>query len=122
MNAPGATASLGEWLAWQERLHPRGIDLGLDRVRPVAQRLGLIPTSIPTLIVAGTNGKGSSATLASLVLREAGHATGLYTSPHLLRYNERIAIDGVEATDAECVRAFVAIEAARGGVPLTYFE
>lgn len=122
LNSPGPHASLGDWLDWQERLHARGIDLGLDRVRPVAQRLGLVPSSIPTLIVGGTNGKGSSATLASLVLRESGHSTGLYTSPHLLRYNERIAVDGVEARDEECVAAFVAIEAARQDIPLTYFE
>lgn len=122
MSAPSAGATLAEWLAYQERLHPRNIELGLERVGAVAQRLGLPDTRIPSLIVAGTNGKGSSATLAALVWREAGHKVGLFTSPHLLRYNERIAIDGVEARDADLVRAFVAIEQARGDTPLTYFE
>lgn len=88
----------------------------------VAQRLGLLPCAATTLTVAGTNGKGSSATLASLIYRAAGYRVGLYTSPHLFRYNERIAIDGAEADDAALCAAFAAIEAARGDTPLTYFE
>ena len=122
MNVPTATSSLADWLDYQERLHPRNIALGLDRVGKVAMRLNLPDASIPTLIVAGTNGKGSSATLASLIWREAGYRTGLYTSPHLLRYNERVSIDGVDASDADLVRAFVEIEKVRGEVALTYFE
>jgi dihydrofolate synthase/folylpolyglutamate synthase len=94
VSAPSATASLADWLAWQERLHPRSIELGLERVRAVGQRLGLPASGIHTLTVAGTNGKGSSATLAALIYREAGYRVGLYTSPHLLHYRERIAIDG----------------------------
>lgn len=119
---PSAGASLADWLAYQEQLHPRTIELGLERVVVVAARLGLPATRIPTLTVAGTNGKGSSATLASLIWREAGYRVGLYTSPHLLRYNERIALNGVEADDATLVRAFEAIERARGDIALTYFE
>ncbi len=122
MAVPSATSPLADWLEYQERLHPRNIELGLDRVGKVANRLGLPDCGIPTLTVAGTNGKGSSATLADLIFREAGYRTGLYTSPHLLRYNERVAMDGVAASDAELVRAFVAIEAVRGEIALTYFE
>ena len=119
---PQSHWTLEQWLGWQESLHPKTIALGLDRVRAVAQTLGLPACDIPTLTVGGTNGKGSSATLAALIYREAGYRTGLYTSPHLLRYNERIAIDGEPACDAELRRAFHAIELARGDVALTYFE
>jgi dihydrofolate synthase/folylpolyglutamate synthase len=117
---PGWT--LADWLGWQERLHPRSIELGLERVRGVAERLGLCAPRASTLTVAGTNGKGSSATLAAAIYREAGYRVGLYTSPHLQRYNERIAVDGVAVDDAALCRAFEAIEAARAGVTLTYFE
>lgn len=122
MPAPSAGSSLAEWLAYQEALHPRSIELGLARVGAVAATLGLVNAGIPTLTVAGTNGKGSSATLAARIYREAGYKVGLYTSPHLRRYNERIAIDGDDAGDAAIVAAFSAIEQARGSIPLTYFE
>ena len=115
-------SNLEQWLAWQEKLNPRSIELGLTRVGAVASRLDLPNRNIPTLTVAGTNGKGSSATLASLIYREAGYRTGLYMSPHLLRYNERVSIDGRHASDADFCRAFSAIEAVRGDTPLTYFE
>lgn len=116
------TSPLADWLSWQERLHPRSIALGLERVAAVAKRLQLTPPTIHTLTVAGTNGKGSSSTLLAEVYRAAGYSVGLYTSPHLHRYNERIAINGQCATDRELVRAFVAIEAARADTSLTYFE
>ena len=116
---PAPAWNLSQWLAWQEQLHPRSIELGLARVGAVASRLGLPGSSILTLTVAGTNGKGSSATLASLIYREAGYRTGLYTSPHLLRYNERVAIDGTPASDSDFSRAIAAIEAVRGDTPLT---
>lgn len=119
---PSAGASLAEWLSYQEQLHPRNIELGLDRVSAVAGRLGLPARGITSLTVAGTNGKGSSSTLAALIYREAGYRVGLYTSPHLLRYNERAAIDGVDVGDADWCRAFEAIERVRGDVALTYFE
>ena len=102
-------------------MHARPIQLGLDRVRAVATRLRL-PPAIPALTVAGTNGKGSSASLLAGIYRAAGWRVGIYTSPHLLRYNERIAIDGRAACDAELCAAFAAIEQARSDVPLTYFE
>lgn len=115
-------ATLAGWLAHLERLHPRTIELGLDRVRSVADRLNLLPPRAVTLTVAGTNGKGSSASLAAEIYRQAGYRVGRYLSPHLLRYNERVAIDGREATDDALCAAFAAIEAARGEISLTYFE
>ena len=120
--ALSASTPLAYWLAYQERTHPKAIDLGLERSRAVAQRLGLLPARATTLTVAGTNGKGSSVTLAAAIYQAAGYRTGRYTSPHLLRYNERVAIDGVEASDVALCRAFAAIEAARGDISLTYFE
>ncbi|MGQ0618610.1 MAG: bifunctional tetrahydrofolate synthase/dihydrofolate synthase [Panacagrimonas sp.] len=122
MRAPPAGAGLGDWLGYQGFLHPKTIALGLERVGEVAARLGLPSTDALTLTIGGTNGKGSSANLAALIYREAGYRVGLYTSPHLLRYNERVAIDGVEAGDAELCAAFVEIERGRGSIPLTYFE
>ncbi len=119
---PQAHWTLADWLQWQESLNPRSIELGLNRIRSVATQLHLPDDNIRTLTVAGTNGKGSSSTLAALILREAGYRVGLYTSPHLLRYNERIAINGVTASDDDLCRAFMAIERARGETLLTYFE
>lgn len=114
--------TLAQWLAWQEQLHPSRIDLGLERVRRVALRLGLLPAPCATLTFAGTNGKGSSACLAASIYTAAGYGVGCYTSPHLLRYNERITIDGEEASDTALCTAFQAIDAARGDTSLTYFE
>ncbi|MEW6169552.1 MAG: bifunctional tetrahydrofolate synthase/dihydrofolate synthase [Pseudomonadota bacterium] len=116
------TRTLDEWLRWQESLHPRSIELGLERVRSVAERLGLPDMRPLTLTIGGTNGKGSSAELAALIYRHAGYRVGLYTSPHLLRYNERVRVDGAQAADADLCRAFAAIEQARAQTPLTYFE
>lgn len=124
MAAPDKPAhrSLDQWLTYQEKLHPRAIELGLERVRTVAQGLGLLPAHCPTLTVAGTNGKGSCVALAAEIFRAAGYRIGRYSSPHLLRYNERVVIDGREATDDELCAAFEAVERGRAGVPLTYFE
>ena len=116
------TRTLDDWLRWQETLHPRAIALGLDRVAGVASRLGLPERRPPTITIGGTNGKGSSAHLAALIYREAGYRVGLYTSPHLQRYNERVRIDGAEIDDAALCRAFAAIEEARADTALTYFE
>jgi dihydrofolate synthase/folylpolyglutamate synthase len=98
------------------------MELGLKRVRLVAQRLGLLPVHVPVISVAGTNGKGSTAWLLDTVYRAAGYRTGLFTSPHMLRYNERVRIAGAEIGDQALCSAFAAIEAARGEVALTYFE
>ena len=103
-------------------MHPKPIELGLERVRAVAARLDLPARDIRTLTVAGTNGKGSSTMLAAEAWRAAGFRVGAYTSPHLYRYNERVAIDGEPASDMRLCEAFVAVEQARQGVPLTYFE
>ncbi|NGY06219.1 bifunctional tetrahydrofolate synthase/dihydrofolate synthase [Solimonas terrae] len=114
--------SLDAWLRRQESLNPKAVELGLDRVRRVAARLDLLRDSRYTLTVAGTNGKGSSATLAAGIYRAAGYHVGLYTSPHVLRYNERVQIDGRPVSDAALCTAFDAIEAVRGDDLLTYFE
>ena len=114
-------ASLAAWLAYLETLHPKAIALGLDRVRDV---LGRLPAHIdcPVITVGGTNGKGSTCAMLESIYRSAGYATGLYASPHLLRYNERMRIRGAEAGDEALVQSFNAVEDARGDVPLTYFE
>lgn len=114
--------TLADWLRLQEGVHGTAIDLGLERVRSVAQRLDLLPFGPRSIIVAGTNGKGSTVASLSALLGAHGHGVGSFTSPHLLRYNERIRINGVEAPDALIVRAFEAIEAARGDTTLTFFE
>ena len=114
--------SLDDWLRLQETVHGQGIDLGLARVRSVAERLQLLPYPLRTIIVAGTNGKGSTVACLAALLRAHGHRAGAFTSPHLLRYHERIRVDGAEATDAELLAAFEAIDAARGDTTLTFFE
>lgn len=116
----GATA-LAEWLGRLESVSPQEIVLGLERVAAVLERLGADrPRTV--LHVGGTNGKGSSVAMADALLRGAGYLTGTYTSPHLRRYNERIAINGEPVEDENIVSAFERIEAARGDIPLTYFE
>ena len=115
-------ATLEEWLTRIERVHPEAVELGLDRVSAVADRLQLLPVRQPVVTVAGTNGKGSVVALLEGLFQVAGIATGTFTSPHLLRFNERIHVAGREASDAEIVRAFKDIEKARGEIPLTYFE
>lgn len=114
--------SLSEWLAWQESLNPAEIELGLDRVCTVAAKLSLTPPAGSVFVVAGTNGKGSCAATLEAILRTDGISVGVYSSPHLLRYNERVRVNGREAADADLVRAFEKIESARCGVPLTFFE
>ncbi|MDR2876681.1 MAG: bifunctional tetrahydrofolate synthase/dihydrofolate synthase [Chromatiales bacterium] len=113
---------LGDWLAWIETLHPRSIELGLDRVRCVAHAMGV--TSLPCVVVtvAGTNGKGSSVAMLEAAFAAGGYRTAAYTSPHLLRYNERVRIDGVDASDDALCAAFERVEQARGDVSLSYFE
>jgi dihydrofolate synthase/folylpolyglutamate synthase len=113
--------SLAEWLDFLERLHPSAIDMGLERVAAVASRLA-ITLDMPILTVGGTNGKGSVCAYLEAILRHAGFRTGLYTSPHLLRYNERVRVDGEEVDDAAIVQAFERIEQVRGDTSLTYFE
>ncbi len=116
------TTSLAGWLARLETLHPNPIDLGLERVASVARALDLLPVRAPVVTVAGTNGKGSTVAVLEGILGQAGQLAGVYTSPHLLRFNERIRVGGIEASDSEIVAAFRAIDAARGETSLTYFE
>ncbi|MEX0385595.1 bifunctional folylpolyglutamate synthase/dihydrofolate synthase [Spiribacter onubensis] len=117
-----STPSLDAWLAWLEGLHPREIELGLGRITEVADRLGLRAASAPIITVAGTNGKGSTVACLEAIYQAGGHRPGAYTSPHLLRYNERIRVDGAPVEDAAILEAFRAIDAARGRTTLTYFE
>ncbi|MDP1651153.1 MAG: bifunctional tetrahydrofolate synthase/dihydrofolate synthase [Rhodocyclaceae bacterium] len=121
---PAAPACLDDWLVHLERLHPRGqagIELGLERARQVRDVLQQRQTC-PVITVGGTNGKGSTCAMLERILRAAGYRVGVYTSPHLLRYNERVRLNGVPADDADFCVAFARVEAARRDVPLTYFE
>jgi dihydrofolate synthase/folylpolyglutamate synthase len=113
--------SLEDWLDYISAQHPATIALGLDRVREVADGLDLHEARA-TITVGGTNGKGSTCAMLEQILLEAGYDVGLYTSPHLLRYNERVRFKGKEATDDALADAFERVEKARKGVPLTYFE
>ena len=113
--------TLDGWLGLLEVRHGQSIQLGLDRVRAVRDALQL-PQTCPVFTVGGTNGKGSTCALLEAVLLAAGYRVGLYTSPHLLRYNERVRINGRDADDAALVDAFAEVERARGEIPLTYFE
>ena len=115
--------TLDDWLAYIEAQHPQSIAMGLDRVDAVRRELGLV-LDCPVIVVAGTNGKGSACRLLESILVAAGYRTGVYTSPHLLHYNERVRLSGVEAGDAALVDSLRAVETARvrAGVSLTYFE
>jgi dihydrofolate synthase/folylpolyglutamate synthase len=116
-----AGSPLPDWLTWLETLSPREIDLGLERVQAVLNRLSL-PIPEHVLLIAGTNGKGSSVAMADALLRAADFRVGAYTSPHITDYNERISVQGRHADDAEIVAAFEKIEAVRDDALLTYFE
>ena len=113
--------TLAQWLEYLERLHPQAIAMGLERVSNVARALGLDPRCA-IITVGGTNGKGSCCAMLEAILLHGGYRVGCYTSPHLLRYNERVRIDGAEAGDSALCAAFARIEAARGETLLTYFE
>lgn len=115
-------SSLDEWLRWQESCHPSAIDLGLPRVREVAERLGLLDTDATVVTVAGTNGKGTCVAALEALLLGAGRSCGVYSSPHILHYRERIRIQGHYASDEAICSAFAAIDQARGDISLTYFE
>lgn len=117
-----ADRSLSSWLQTLEQIHPVSVDLGLTRVEEVARKLQLIPAQIASVVVAGTNGKGSVVYTIDAVARGSGQKTGRYTSPHLLAFNERICVNGQSVDDALIVAAFEAIECAREHITLTYFE
>src|SRR5688500_13339082 len=111
------TFTLADWLDYIEAQHPKSIDMGLERVSEVARRMRLGKPARRVITVAGTNGKGSTVAFLESIALAAGWKVGAYTSPHLLRYNERVRIGGVEAADADLVAAFEAVEAARLGRP-----
>lgn len=113
--------SLDDWLAYISAQHPATIALGLERTAGVWARMGLGAPPV-AITVGGTNGKGSTCAILERILLEAGYRVGLYTSPHLLRYNERVRVRGEDAADAALCDGFAAVEAARGATPLTYFE
>ena len=114
--------SLVDWLSYLEQIHPVNIDMGLERVGAVARRMGLTRLPFKVITVAGTNGKGSSCAMAASILMAAGYKVGVYSSPHLLRFTERVRIDGAELSDSEHCAAFAEVEAARGEIALTFFE
>ncbi|MDX2352452.1 bifunctional tetrahydrofolate synthase/dihydrofolate synthase [Stutzerimonas xanthomarina] len=114
--------SLGGWLEYLEQLHPVAIDMGLERCREVAARLGLTRPARQVVTVTGTNGKGSTCAFIARMLAGQGKTVGVYSSPHLLRYNERVRVNDADATDEALCEAFEAVEQARGSVSLTYFE
>lgn len=115
--------TLDEWLSWQEGLNPAEIDLGLERVSRVLQQAGYADAfACPLITVAGTNGKGSVVACIEAIALAQGCRTGTYTSPHLLKYNERIRINGVDVDDLSLCQAFERIDRAREGIDLTYFE
>jgi len=113
--------TLSGWLEHLERRNRQAIVLGLERVHVVRSRMNLDP-DFPLITVGGTNGKGSTCAYLEAILDAAGYRVGCYTSPHLLRYNERVRLAGKEAADADLCAAFAAVEAAREDIPLTYFE
>ncbi|MFO7705801.1 MAG: Mur ligase family protein, partial [Halopseudomonas sp.] len=113
---------LAGWLARLEQLHPTEIDMGLQRVASVATRLGLSRPAALVFTVTGTNGKGSTCAALNALLQQAGLRTGVYSSPHLLAYNERVSIDGQPVSDSSLCEAFARIDAARADTSLTYFE
>ncbi|MWP61471.1 bifunctional tetrahydrofolate synthase/dihydrofolate synthase [Gilliamella sp. Pas-s25] len=119
---PNAMSDLKTWLCYLEQLHPTTIDLGLERVRTVAQRLNLLQPAPYVFTVAGTNGKGTTCRTLEMILLEANLQVGVYSSPHLLRFTERVRINNQESSEQETVKAFVEIEKARGDISLTYFE
>ncbi|MCE4934744.1 bifunctional tetrahydrofolate synthase/dihydrofolate synthase [Aliivibrio fischeri] len=121
-DSPKATSDLSMWLRYLESIHTSAIDLGLDRVQRVAQRAKLTKPAPTVITVAGTNGKGSTCALMESILINAGYRVGVYSSPHLIRYNERIRINGNDLSDSLISQSFAAIEAWRKDISLSLFE
>lgn len=119
---PQATSPLAAWLDYLEHLHNKTIELGLVRVQKVAKRCGLLNPAPTVLTVAGTNGKGTTCCTLEAILMAAGYRVGVYSSPHLLRYTERVRIQGKELPEKCHSKVFAAIEKQRGDISLTYFE
>lgn len=122
MAASRKAFALDDWLAWFETLHPKKIDLTLDRVTAVLERLELKPPPYKVVTVAGTNGKGSCVAMLESIYWHAGYDVGSFTSPHLWRFNERIRVNGEDSPDDELVELFRVIDETLGSVTLSYFE
>ncbi|RLM24879.1 bifunctional tetrahydrofolate synthase/dihydrofolate synthase [Brenneria alni] len=122
LQIPQATSPLVTWLHYLEHLHAQSIDLGLDRVKQVAENLQLLQPANVVFTVAGTNGKGTTCCTLESILLAAGLRVGVYGSPHLLCYTERVRIQGKELPESLHCQAFASVEAGRGDVSLTYFE
>ena len=114
--------SLDDWLNWQENLNPNQIDLSLDRIQEVKEKIRFNQPEIDIYLVAGTNGKGTTVHLLNSILRLKGLNVGMYTSPHLKKYNERVTYNNKPLEDTDFIDSFIEIESVRGEVPLTYFE
>ncbi|MCD8505142.1 MAG: bifunctional tetrahydrofolate synthase/dihydrofolate synthase [Burkholderiaceae bacterium] len=121
LSAPGSDAKLQDWLQYLESLHPKAIEMGLDRIQSVAAKLP-IQSSAVKFVVAGTNGKGSTCAMLEAILLASGWRVGMYTSPHLINFNERARINGETVSDIDLIQAFETVQANRGNVSLTYFE
>ena len=119
---PSQSSSLDDWLFYLESVHPANIEMGLERVATVANNIGLLNTSSKIILIGGTNGKGTTARCLESLLLAQGYSVGTYASPHLIRYNERVRINGQELDDQYHVDAFNMLEQGRGRTPLTYFE
>jgi len=121
LNQLSASSPLSDWLSTLEQMHPKAIDMGLERVRKVAERLDLESTAVK-FVVAGTNGKGSTCAMLEAIVMAAGYKVGMYTSPHLIDFNERARINGEPASDQALTEAFAVVASACNDVSLTYFE
>ncbi len=119
---PQATSSLEMWLDYLTNIHSSAIDLGLDRVQAVANKANLTKPAPTVITVAGTNGKGSTCALMEAILLDAGYSVGVYSSPHLIRYNERVRINGIDVEDVKHCQAFDFLEKQRGDITLSLFE
>ncbi|MCW0207432.1 MAG: bifunctional folylpolyglutamate synthase/dihydrofolate synthase, partial [Achromobacter sp.] len=118
---PASMETLNDWLERAERLHPKNIELGLERAREMAQRMAL-RFGCPVITVAGTNGKGSTCAMLESILMHAGYRTAVFTSPHLVHFEERLRLSGQSVDASKLIANFEAVEKARGDMPLTYFE
>ena len=114
--------TLDQWLSYLESVHPSEIELGLGRIQAVADRLSLFPLANEVIVVAGTNGKGTTCAFIESYASQTNKSTGLYSSPHLISFNERVRLNSVEATDHQLVSAFEIIEKARAEISLTYLS
>lgn len=119
---PQATSPLATWLYYLENLHSQAIELGLDRVKAVATKLDLLKPAPRVFTVAGTNGKGTTCATLEAILMAAGYRVGVYSSPHLVRYTERVRIQGEELPESVHCASFALLESGRGDISLTYFE